>query len=323
MTTSFFLRDTSPGGSQEARVRSLLSAGLSLGLLLLPSATCADELVRGVRLKLSAGDLPSGEAAAEDYKRKSGVDAEYLSAVGWLARGAEMLRRPEKAAAFVAELHREIPGESEKLLTPYGAAIEVEGKLIAAREGRGSAIRYLTQEFGRAKDISLKSRIQKNINLLSLEGQSAPELDGAEHLGPVSARLSELRGKPVLLFFWASGCGDCKAQGSTLERVMKTYGPRGLALVAPTRLYGPGPDGKPATPVIEKAEVEKAWAETYPGLSGTAVPVDTETMIRYGASATPTFVLVDRQGVVRLYAPVRLTEGELSRRIEEVLVDAS
>src|ERR1051326_7517539 len=47
----------------------------------------AAALVSLVRLKLSAGDLPSGIAAVEDYKRDTGVDAEYLNAVGWLARG--------------------------------------------------------------------------------------------------------------------------------------------------------------------------------------------------------------------------------------------
>ena len=42
-------------------------------------------------------------------------------------------------------------------------------------------------------------------------------------------------------------------------------------------------------------------------------------MVRYGVSATPTFVLIDRNGIVRLYAPTRLSEGELARRIDEVL----
>jgi hypothetical protein len=45
-------------------------------------------------------------------------------------------------------------------------------------------------------------------------------------------------------------------------------------------------------------------------------------MVRYGASATPTFVLVDRKGIVRLYTSTRLSETELSRRIDEVLAEA-
>ena len=281
----------------------------------------AGDLVRIVRLKLSAGDLASGAAAAEEYKKKSGVDAEYLDAVGWLARGAQMLNQPDAAAAYVAELRREIREEKPDLIIPFGAAIEVEGKLRAAREGRGSALRFLEEEFARAKDTALRSRIRKNINLLSLEGQPAPELNSANFAGPEPARLAALKGKPVLLFLWAHWCGDCKAQAATLSRVLEKYRGQGLVMIAPTRLYGTGAGDKPATPAEEKAHVEKVWKELYPGLEGVSIPIDTETMVRYGVSATPTFVLINRNGVVRLYTPTRLSEAELSQRIEAVLAE--
>ena len=89
----------------------------------------AGELVRIVRLKISAGDLASAVAAVEDYKKQTGVDVEYLDAVGWLARGAEMMNKREQAAAFVVELRREIPQEKAELLAPFGAAIEVHRHL--------------------------------------------------------------------------------------------------------------------------------------------------------------------------------------------------
>ncbi|MEP7272345.1 MAG: TlpA disulfide reductase family protein [Acidobacteriota bacterium] len=297
------------------RLFPILCLILTLGF----ASVSAAELVRAVRSKISAGDLASATALVEDYKKKTGVDPEYLDAVGWLARAAEMLNKLDVAAAHVAELRREIPQERPELLSPLGAAIEVEGKLLAVREGRGSAVRFLETEFAHATDLGLRTRIRKNINLLSLEGQPAPELNIANFVGSEPSRLAALKGKPVLLFLWAHWCGDCKAQAASLSRVLQKYRSRGLTIIAPTRFYGTAATEKPASPDEEKQHMQKVWSEFYGGLEGVSAPIDTETMVRYGVSATPTFVLIDRKGLVRFYSPTRLSEAELSRRIEAVL----
>jgi thiol-disulfide isomerase/thioredoxin len=295
------------------RIRAAAAVLLLVACTDLPAA----DLVRTVRYKLSAGDLASGEAAVEEYRRTTGVDAEYLDAVGWLARGAQMLGRREKAAGYAAEVRKAISAEEPALLVPLGAAIEVEGRLRLGANGRGAALRYWETELAGAKDPSLRSRIRKNMNLVSLEGEKAPEIGGS---GP---RLASFSGRPVLLFFWAAGCGDCKAESAKLARLHARYASKGLGFVAPTRLYGGGPDEKNATPELESAQIEKSWAEIFPGLSAVPRPVDTETMVRYGVSATPTYALLDGKGIVRLYAPTRLTEADLSQRIESLLGEST
>ena len=286
------------------------------------ASVSAAELVRSVRSKLSAGDLASAQAQVEDYRKKNGVDAEYLDAVGWLARGAEMLNRRELAAAYVAELRREIPQEKAEFLQPFGAAIEVQGRLMAASDGRGAALRFLDDELSRARDVSLRSRIRRTMNVLSLEGQAAPELNISNFIGAQPTKLADLRGKPVLLFLWAHWCGDCRAQADSLVRVTQKYKSRGLIVIAPTRFYGTGAENKTATPEDEKRHMEKIWVEGYAGLDGVSAPIDAETMVRYGVAATPTFVLVDRKGIVRMYSPTRLSEAELSKQIELVLAES-
>ncbi len=305
------------------RGRRLVPA-LALALLALfaPAALAAPgDLVRTVRLKLSAGDLLSGDAAAAAYRREHGVDAEYLGAVGWLARGAALLGKSDAAWAYVAELRREIPAEKAGLTVPLGAAIETEGRLRAQRDGRGAALSFFESELARAKETELRCRIRKNVNLLSLEGQPAPELATSDHVGAAPQRLADLRGRPVVLFLWAHWCSDCKAQAPVLGRVLERYRAKGLAVVAPTRLFGTGAGDAPASPAEEKAQIEKVWKESYGMLDGVSAPIDTETMVRYGVSSNPTLVLVDRKGLVRLYTPTRLSEEELSRRVEELVAE--
>ncbi|HEX4947268.1 MAG TPA: TlpA disulfide reductase family protein, partial [Blastocatellia bacterium] len=250
-------------------------------VLLTVPVMAAGDLVRAVRNKISAGDIPSCQHLVEEYKNKTGVDAEYLDAIGWIARGAEMLGQAELAASYVAELRREIREEKEDLLAPLGAMIEVDGKLRAKREGVKAALKFLEDEFARAKDVGLRSRIRRTINGLSLEKQPALEFQAALYAGAEPPKLAALKGQPVLLFLWAHWCGDCRAQAAALGRVWKKYQSRGLVLIAPTRLYGIGAGGRQSTPAEEKAHIEKIWADGYADLAGVSIPIDTDVMVRY------------------------------------------
>jgi len=84
-----------------------------------------------------------------------------------------------------------------------------------------------------------------------------------------------------------------------------------VAFVAPTRYYG--------DPGEEKAKIEKAWSEVYGSPAAVAAPISDEAMVRYGVSATPTFVFVDRSGTVTAYLPYRMTEERLTSEIEKIL----
>lgn len=281
----------------------------------------AGELARGIRFKLAAGDLRTGEAFVEEWRAEHGEDAEYLDGLGWLARGYQMLGDEATAMRYVRELREKIPVESEATRVPLGAAIEVEGRVLLAREGRGAALDFWRREAERAEDPALRSRIWKNIDLVTLEGSPAPEIDFSDALGKAPASLAALRGRPVLLFFWAHWCGDCRDQAPVVARLAAKYGPRGLAVVAPTRYYGRGAEGVEATPAEERRHVAGVLATTppYEGFGSIPVPISEAAMVRYGASATPTLALVDRAGEVALYTPTRMSEAELSRRIEALL----
>jgi thiol-disulfide isomerase/thioredoxin len=61
-------------------------------------------------------------------------------------------------------------------------------------------------------------------------GQSAPDFE-LQSLDGKSVKLSDLRGKAVLLNFWATWCGPCKIEMPLFVELQKQYGPDGFQIV--------------------------------------------------------------------------------------------
>src|SRR5258708_34371552 len=99
-----------------------------------------------------------------------------------------------------------------------------------------------------------------------------------------------------------------------LAKLLAKYESRGPAIVAPTQRFGYVAGGKPAPPDEELRYIIEVRDHYYPFLATQPVPVSVANHERYGVSSTPTVVILDRQGVVRLYNPGRLTEEELDAK---------
>jgi len=193
-----------------------------------------------------------------------------------------------------------------KLPLALGASIEVQAQAMNAQGSRSGAVSYLQDELQKYYGTSIRARIQKNIHLLSLEGKPAPKLNMTSRLGPPPPG----SGRPVLLFFWAHWCSDCRNDAPVVARLQKQY--PGLAIIGPTQHYGYVEGGVDAPAAQETAYIEKVRKQLF---STFAVPVNEENFKNYGASTTPTFVLSDRHGIVRLYHPGAMTYEELSKAV--------
>jgi len=287
-------------------------------ILALAAASWASAgVVENVLAALSQGSESRAIAELRAYGASHGATPELLEAMSWLARAE--LNSSNYAAAqsysqqtydlCVAELKKRPLDREAHLPVALGAAIEVQAGVMAAQGRRSEAVTYLQQQEQSYAATSIRMRVHKNILLLTLEGKPAPPLDG----------LTVPKGKPALLFFWAHWCPDCKAEIPVLARIKSEFTPQGLAFLAPTQKYGYVAGGADAPPAVETAYIEQVRQRYYAGLVDGPAVVSEANFTRYGASTTPTLVVVDRAGMVRLYHPGAMSYAELRQAVAQVV----
>jgi len=294
---------------------------LIVGCMTWASVACAQQAVP------SPAQVAQAEAQAQAYRAQYGVSPQLLQFMSEIARAKLATGQRRAAQAYAQqteqlcrqELQRRAVDAEPRLPLALGGAIEVRAQAMAENGNRSGALALLRGALKEYGNTSLQARLQKNLNLLTLEGKPAPPLVEQQYLGPKPPPLSALRGRPILLFFWAHWCADCKHEGPIISRLESEYRSRGLVLLGPTQRYGYAAYGEPAPPQAELQYIDSVRRQYYGDLSNMPVPVSKINFDRYGASTTPTLVLINRRGFVAMYHPGVLSYEELRDEIEKVV----
>lgn len=116
------------------------------------------------------------------------------------------------------------------------------------------------------------------------EGPLAPDFT-LERLDGSRVTLSALRGKVVVIDFWATWCSPCRAEMPWLVELAKRLEPRGVVFVAIDEDDPPG-----QVPLVRQ------FAQEVPGLERYAVLGNPDIEAQYGVRSLPTLFVVDREG---------------------------
>jgi thiol-disulfide isomerase/thioredoxin len=141
-------------------------------------------------------------------------------------------------------------------------------------------------------------------------GLTAPPVQGADVNGrPV--KLADYRGKVVLLDFWATWCGPCKALIPHEKKLVERYKGRPFAIL------GVSADYEPADLQQFLAHTPLPWSNIYDGPTGDDVGMKINRQWQIGAY--PTFHLLDHRGIIRAK---NVPPDELDRLIDRLVQEA-
>ncbi len=135
-------------------------------------------IIETVRAAIARNDFAAADKLVRDDRATRGVLPSMIQAVSWIARGelaAKNLDAAEKYADETYQLSREElkkrPLDQDSFLPiALGAAIEVKANVFAARGERTQAVTYLHDQLKLYYATSIRTRLQKDLNLLTLEG---------------------------------------------------------------------------------------------------------------------------------------------------------
>jgi len=138
-------------------------------------------------------------------------------------------------------------------------------------------------------------------------GKLAPDFK-LQSLGGQTVSLSDFRGNPVLLNFWASWCGPCRAEMPFLQEIFESKEWSGKGLIILTIDIGESPS--------RVKEFMESYVLSFPVLLDT----DRNLALEYNIRGIPTTFFIDKDGIIQdIKIGAFSSKTEIEKRLVKII----